>query len=37
MVEIIIILTAYTFGFMSGMIKERINGKGKELRNWIRI
>jgi len=25
MVEIIIILTAYTFGFMSGMIKERIN------------
>jgi len=25
MIEIIIILTAYTFGFMSGMIKERIN------------
>jgi len=25
MIEVIIILTAYTFGFMSGMIKERIN------------
>jgi len=25
MIEVIIILTAYAFGFMSGMIKERIN------------
>ena len=29
MIEIIIILTAYAFGFMSGMIRERINGKNK--------
>jgi len=25
MVEVIIILIAYAFGFMSGMIRERIN------------
>jgi len=29
MIEVIIILLAYIFGFMSGIIRERTNGKIK--------
>jgi len=29
MIEIIIVLITYAFGFISGMIRERINDKNK--------